>query len=378
MIDESVKNGDYVKAAQYEVMRNDKIDGENLNYEKTNKYKGWLDSTDYGTVLQNQMKSGASKNAVASTLGKRVKKASGTEGLIQFAYDDIYDSAIEYIKGKDEDFQYKKSAPSYNDKYSSVIKNYINELMNYDQFSYSPYDDDLYGYYKDEYKRRGERAMEDTLGAFAVEKIPELYKLAYGRYLDGIERDVEGIKQLSELSNEQYKRYYDTVKSYEADREFEYGKYKDAADEEYLRDLLGQDIYESDRKYFRDVFESNRDYDMEMQKYSRDIFESDREYDRDIFENDREYDSDVLQFNEKMNMENEKLEFSKAKAATEKSMKEKEMQYDSEQDLYELALQKWETLGYLDPESAKILGLPAGTKSADYLHKQAQIRKLSR
>ena len=111
-IDEAVKSGKYKSAALYEKTRNEKIDGENLNYEKTSNYSGWLDSTDYGTVIKNQINSGASKKSVADTLKKRQKKASGTVGLSQYAYDDIYDSAMDYLL-KEDGFTYNKKKPSF-------------------------------------------------------------------------------------------------------------------------------------------------------------------------------------------------------------------------------------------------------------------------
>ena len=94
LIKEAASSGDYVKAAQYEQSRNEKIDSENLSYQKTNDYSGWLDSTDYGTVIQNKIKNGASKESVADSLKKRVKKASGTKGMEQYAYDDIYEEQL--------------------------------------------------------------------------------------------------------------------------------------------------------------------------------------------------------------------------------------------------------------------------------------------
>ena len=79
LIKESVESGNYGKAAEYEKARNEKIDGEKLSYEKTNDYGGWLDKTDYGTVIQKKIASGASRSSVADTLRTRIKKASGTK-----------------------------------------------------------------------------------------------------------------------------------------------------------------------------------------------------------------------------------------------------------------------------------------------------------
>ena len=67
-IDEAVASGDYESAAQYEKSRNEKIDAEKLDYEKTNRFSGWLDKTDYSDVLKDQMSKGASKILVLTVL----------------------------------------------------------------------------------------------------------------------------------------------------------------------------------------------------------------------------------------------------------------------------------------------------------------------
>ena len=82
-INEAVSNGDYESAAKYEQSRNEKIDSEGLNYQKTNNYAGWLDKTDYSKILKKQMASGASRRDVSDTLKARISKASGTQGLTQ-------------------------------------------------------------------------------------------------------------------------------------------------------------------------------------------------------------------------------------------------------------------------------------------------------
>ena len=66
-MDEAVKTGDYESAAKYEKIRNEKIDGEKLPYEKTNNYSGWLDTTDYSNIIKEQIKSGASREKVSDT-----------------------------------------------------------------------------------------------------------------------------------------------------------------------------------------------------------------------------------------------------------------------------------------------------------------------
>lgn len=138
-IDQAVSSGDYRTAAQLEQQRNEKIASEGLNYGQTNKYSGWLDDTDYAGILKNQMASGASASDVSETLGKRVNKAAGTEGLSQYAYDDLYSTAMDYIlnQGKNNQFSYA-TAPQYADKYDGKLKELADEILNREPFTYDP------------------------------------------------------------------------------------------------------------------------------------------------------------------------------------------------------------------------------------------------
>lgn len=303
-INDAVANGDYKSAAKYEQSRNEKIDSEGLNYEKTNRYSGWLDSTDYSNVLKKQMSSGASKSSVSDTLKKRISKASGTDGLTQYAYDDVYDEAIRYIMGNGVFIE----RPTYKNSYERDISRLLEKLLNTKSFSYNPYDDDLYEFYRQQYIREGDRAMEDLLGELSVstggvassyavsaaaqarenynrkltDKIPELYEDAYERYIDGIEKDESTLKLLQALSDGEYDRYLDSIELYNKERELDYKREADAREEEY----------------------------------------------------------------------------------------------NQSRDSVDKALAKWKALGYLDEESARILGLPAGLHTTDYDYKKAQQYKI--
>lgn len=361
-IDKAVKDGDYKSAALYEKTRNEKIDGEKLGYEKTNNYSGWLDSTDYGTVIKNQINSGASKKSVADTLKKRQQKASGTVGLSQYAYDDIYDSAVKYLL-KDDGFEYKKERPIYNDNYSDDIKRLYDELWGRKAFSYDPETDELYSYYRDAYRREGKRAMEDLLGNLSAntggvassyatlaasqaydyynqrvaDAIPKLYESAYDKYTDETKRLLDEILSVQEMSESEYKKYLDEAEGYEDDRDFEYKKYTDKLNDDYLTGKLGYDILNSDRDYFQLLEKNIADFQKEENKKAEDAEK-------------READN-ALKL--------DKLLFDQRKY-------EDEIRREEEQTAFDNALKRWKTLGYLDSESAKILGLPEGTKIMGY------------
>ena len=343
-INEAVKTGDYESAAIYEKQRNEKIDGEKLPQEKTNYYSGWLDKTDYSTVIKNKIASGASRKSVSDSLKDRVEKASGTVGLSHYAYDDVYDEAIKYITGADNySYRYEEKTPEYKSEYKSKIDNLYNQLLNMKNFSYDLYDDELYKYYKEQYNREGNRAMEDLLGVLSMntggipssyavsaagqvldqynakltDKIPELYEAAYDRYMDSFENKRENLKLLSDLENDDYSRYLDELEQYNKDREADYRAYTDALD---------------------------REYDLQKFEFEKETEESDREYlIRKLFLEEKETERKNLQQEQENNREK-----------------------------INTALEKWEKLGYLDEESARILGLPKGLHTVEYDYKMSR------
>lgn len=353
-IAEAAGAGDYKKAAEYEQSRNEKIDGENLNYQKTNNYAGWIEKTDYAADIQKQISNGAGRSDIADNLRKRVEKASNTIGMEKYAYDDTYNAAIKYIMGSGG-FSYEKKAPKYQNKYDGYTEKLLRNLTNKKSFSYDPYDDDLYKYYRDEYTRAGSRAMEDSLGKLAANTggvassyaanaasqaydyyntkltqiIPELYEMRYNEYLDDVENDYNSLNALMKLSDAQYDRYLGELSAYQRDRDFSYNVYSDM--------LAREDK----------LLENNRDYELSLKKFNEEAAQNSFERGQQEYENML----DEKRYNEKMALEKE--------------------QYKQK-----MALEKWDTLGYLDYASADILGLPYGTKTSDYDYKQAQKYKI--
>ncbi|MBR1969592.1 MAG: hypothetical protein IKA17_04470 [Clostridia bacterium] len=382
-INEAVKKGDYVTAAKLEKTRNEKIDSEGLDYEKTNRYSGWLDDTDYSVVLKKQMNSGASRDTVSKTLKKRVKKASGTEGLIHYAYDDVYDEAVKYIMGAD-DFRTSGKREEYKNSYSKDINNLLNKILKRKEFSYNPFEDDIYKYYKEAYLREGERSMEDILGKLSVNTggnvssyaagaalsaadyynskvadiIPELYSLNYDMYLDSVSNDFKELEALNTLSENEYEKYLDRVESFEKDREFDYKKFIDSLeDEKYRKEReIEEERYVSEKELENERYKSEKELENERYK-------SETERKKEV--EDREYNLSLDKF------ENEKAEYlSDYDLALKKILKDeedsqKDREYKEKLDKIKIALDKWKTLGYLDSESAKILNLSPNLRVKD-------------
>ena len=189
---------------------------------------------DYKTWLQELMGSGASAQEVSNALGERVEKAVNTEGLGQYAYDDVYQTASDYIIN------------NRNNGYSTMLDDSLSDYENRDSFSYDPEDDPLYSNYRKQYLREGQRATEDALGNYATmtgglpstsavtaatqagdyynsqlaDVLPELQQLAYEMYMD------EGNTMRSDISMYQGLES-DAINNARYDQEWNYGVAQD-------------------------------------------------------------------------------------------------------------------------------------------------------
>ena len=107
-------------------------------------------------------------------------------------------------------YSYGEAQPEYNNRYDATIQDLLGQIVNRKDFSYDPENDQLYSQYRKQYTREGQRATQDALGAAAAasggipssyavnaaaqagdyyasqmtDKIPELYKLAYNKYMN--------------------------------------------------------------------------------------------------------------------------------------------------------------------------------------------------
>lgn len=177
--------GDMTGARQTEQARNEKIDTNNMNLPRTNKYsfptetERHTPSTDYNS-----------------------KYSEDLDKILGSITDAITNAPTISMPGY--------SAPTYNPQYDAQIDELLNKLLNREEFSYNEELDPLYQQYKDLYTKQGQLAMEDTMGQAAAltggygstysqavgqqmynaylqkvtEMLPEFYDRAYGKYRD--------------------------------------------------------------------------------------------------------------------------------------------------------------------------------------------------
>ena len=150
------------------------------------------------------------------------------------------------------DFTYSPS-PTYESKYSDRINSLIGEITSRKDFSYDYKTDPLYSAYKKQYLREGERATSDALGQASAmtggalssyaqtaasqagdyyasklsDKIPELYQVAYNKYLDDFNAKLSSLSALRSAENDEYNKYLGELDRYKSDRSFDYSKFLD-------------------------------------------------------------------------------------------------------------------------------------------------------
>lgn len=180
-------------------------------------------------------------------------------------YGDQIQGAIDTVLDRDD----------YQSSYADQIQDALAKITNGNSFSYDPSTDALFQSYAKQYRREGERATADTLGAAATltggrassyattaanqagnyyatqlgDKIPELAEASYGRYLDQKTQNQNTLETLMNLDNADYQKYIDAL----------------GFDYDDLNMLLSLD--ESDYERFKDQlsqYNTDRDFDYEQ------------------------------------------------------------------------------------------------------------------
>lgn len=151
-------------------------------------------------------------------------------------------------------------APTYESRYDEEIQDMLDSILNRPEFSYDPESDELYSQYKKQYNREGDRATAEALGTAAAasggipssyataaaaqagnyyaaqltDKIPELYQLAYNKYLSDYNMDLTGLDAVQAAEQADYAKYLNSLNQWNADREFQYGQLLDEINQQTL------------------------------------------------------------------------------------------------------------------------------------------------
>ena len=153
---------------------------------------------------------------------------------------------------------------AYESQWQAMIDEYMNKIMNREEFSYNFNEDALYQQYKDIYTQQGLMAMMDTMGQAAAmtggygnsyaqsvgqqaynqqlsqlnNVLPELYQMAFDRYAYEGEQMMNEYGMLLDRENTDYNRYQNNLDNwytnlqyltdrYDTERSLDYGQYED-------------------------------------------------------------------------------------------------------------------------------------------------------
>ena len=173
------------------------------------------------------------------------------------AYQNNYEGTIGGLLDKQlgyGSFSYGEKQPEYTNRYDDTIQDLLGQIVNRKDFSYDPENDQLYSQYRKQYAREGQRATQDALGAAAAasggipssyavsaasqagdyyasqmtDKIPELYQLAYNKYMNDYNMKLSDLGAVQGAEQSDYDKYLNELQQYNTNRNFDYQTWADA------------------------------------------------------------------------------------------------------------------------------------------------------
>ena len=170
--------------------------------------------------------------------------SSNRTGLV----DDLLNKQLNY-----GDYSYDVAQPEYTNRYDETIQDLLKQILNREAFSYDPERDQLYSQYRKQYTREGQRATQDALGAAAAasggipssyavnaaaqagdyyasqmtDKIPELYQLAYNKYMNDYNMKLSDLGAVQGAEQSDYDKFLNEMQQYNTNRAFDYQAWMD-------------------------------------------------------------------------------------------------------------------------------------------------------
>ena len=171
--------------------------------------------------------------------------SSSRTGLV----DDLLNKQLNY-----GNYSYDVAQPEYTNRYDETIQDLLKQILNREAFSYDPERDQLYSQYRKQYTREGDRAQQNAIGAAAAasggipssyaataaaqagdyyaaqmtDKIPELYQLAYNKYMNDYNMKLSDLGAVQGAEQSDYDKYLNELQQYNTNRNFDYQTWADA------------------------------------------------------------------------------------------------------------------------------------------------------
>ena len=196
--------------------------------------------------------------------------SSNRTGLV----DDLLNKQLNY-----GDYSYDVAQPEYTNRYDETIQDLLKQILNREEFSYDPERDQLYSQYRKQYTREGDRAQQNAIGAAAAasggipssyaataaaqagdyyaaqmtDKIPELYQLAYNKYMNDYNMKLSDLGAVQGAEQSDYDKYLNELQQFNTNRNFDYQTWADAysriANDVQTASALEQLDYNTDRSF---------------------------------------------------------------------------------------------------------------------------------
>lgn len=180
-----------------------------------------------------------------------------------------------YYKALAELEQTEKDRPVYGASYDEKLRELYEAIVGREELAYDPSQDPVYRQYRDQYARRGQLAMVDTMGQAAAltggygsSYAQQAGQQAYQRYLDQLDQvagqlysrakdsyDSQGqalsdrYAMLEDLARTEYDRYQDALSQYRSDVSQARYKARDAYDRWYDARRLEEQQRENERDH---------------------------------------------------------------------------------------------------------------------------------
>lgn len=265
----------------------------------------------------------------------------------------------------------------YEDPWETAVRTQIRNLENR-KFEWSPETDPTVKYYEDAYRREGERAMKDTLGAVAAttggipssyataaaaqqrnyyaqqltDKYPELYQQAFDRFMQEYDRDYQMLDVYNAQSEQGYGRWFDQQERDRQARQDLAAAGQQAFENQYMLDELAlredqnriawAELDMNDAQFTREMDYKYASLDQQDQQfvqellYKYDVLNADNEYkwaalaqDGEIADKELQYKYDQLSEQAKQFMQ--ELVFGYAEMKQNRELTEAELAQDQAQ-----------------------------------------------
>lgn len=187
--------------------------------------------------------------------------------------DNAYNAMLNYGT-----YSYGGVEPTWTSRYDDKKQELLQNVLNTPEFSYDPSTDQLYSAYRKQYAREGQRATQDALASAAAasggqvssyaanaaaqagnyysaqmtDKIPELYQLAYNKYLNDYNMKLTNLDAVQGQENSDYTKFQGDLAQYNTNRAFDYNAWLDYYNMLSNNVATGQSLSQQDYQQYQD------------------------------------------------------------------------------------------------------------------------------